>query len=121
MKGYSVDLRQRILATVERGMPRREIVQPLGVRLGTIKRLLTKQRRGASVMPRTPPGRPARIAPDQYTARRAQLAAHPDATVAQHADLWNAADGTTLSQGTVGRAIRRRGWTRKKELERYGA
>jgi transposase len=121
MKGYSVDLRQRILAAVERGMPRREIVQTFGVSLGTIKRLLAKQRRGASLMPRTPPGRPATIAPDQYTALRAQLAAHPDATFAQHADLWNAAHGTTLSQLTVGRAIRRLGWTRKTELERNGA
>jgi transposase len=113
MKGYSVDRRQRILAAGARGMPRREIVQPVGVRLGTMKRLLTKQRRGASLMPRTPPGRPAMIAPDQYTALRAQLAAHADATLAQHADLWNAAHGTTLRQWTVGRALRRRGWTRK--------
>ena len=121
MKGYSVDLRQRILAAGERGMPRQEIVQTFGVSLGTIQRLLAKQRRGARVMPRTPPGRPATIAPDQYTTLRAQRAAHPDATLAQHADLWNAAHGTTLSQWTVGRAIRRRGWTRTKELERSGA
>ncbi len=114
MKGYSVDLRQRVLAAVERGMPRHAIVQTFGVSLGTIKRLLVKQRSGDSLVPHAPPGRSAIIAPHQYAALQAQLDTHPDATIAQHAELWNAAHGTPLSQWTVGRAIRRVGWTRKK-------
>jgi hypothetical protein len=61
-------------------------------------------------------GSPATIAPDQYAALQAQLGAHPDATFAHHANLWNAAHGTTLSQWNLGRAIRRLGWTRKKTL-----
>jgi transposase len=114
MQGYSVDLRQRVLAAVERGMPRQDIVQTFGVSLGTIKRLVAKQRHGDTLVPRTPTGPPATISLDQYPTLQAQLAAHADATLAQHADLWNAAQGTTLSQWTLGRAIRRLGWTRKK-------
>jgi transposase len=114
MKGYSVDLRHRVLAAVERGMPRHEVVQTFGVSLGTIKRLLVKQRHGHTLVPGTPTGRSTTISLDQYAMLRAQLDAHPDATFAQHAELWNAAHGTTLSQWTLGRAIRRLGWTRKK-------
>lgn len=118
MKGYSVDLRQRVLAAVARGMPRQQVVQTFGVSSGTIKRLLTKQQHAADLAPQSPPGRLATISPDQYPALHVQLLAHPDATFAHHAGLWNAAHGTTLSQWTLGRAIRRMGWTRKKS--RYG-
>jgi transposase len=114
MKGYSIDLRQRVLAAVERGMPRPEIVRTFGVSLGTIKRLLAKQRIGADLAPRAPSGRRRTIAPEQHAALQDQLDAHPDATFAQHAELWNAMHGTALSQWTLGRAIRRVGWTRKK-------
>ena len=116
MKGYSVDLRHRVLLAVERGMPRQDVAHTFGVSLGTIKRLLVKQRRGDQLAPQSPPGRPATITSDQYSALQAQLEAHPDATFAHHADIWNTAHGTTLSQWTLGRAIRRMGWTRKKNV-----
>jgi transposase len=114
MKGYSIDLRQRVLAAVARGMPRQDVVTTFGVSVGTIKRLLAKQRTGADLTPRASDGRRRTIAPAQYAALQAQLDAHPDATFAQHADLWNAVHGTSLSQWTLGRAIRRLQWTRKK-------
>jgi transposase len=114
MKGYSVDLRQRVLAAVARGMSYQQVAQTFGVSLGTVKRLRRKQRTGADLTPQSPSGRRATIAPSAYPRLCAQLDAHPDATFAQHADLWNAAHGTNLSQWTLGRAIRRLGWTRKK-------
>ncbi len=95
-------------------MPRQDIVQTFGVSLGTIKRLVAKQRHGDTLVPRTPTGRPATISLAQDPPLQAQLAAHADATLAQQADLWNAAQGTTLRQGPLGRALRRWGWTRKK-------
>jgi transposase len=118
MHGYSIDLRQRIVAAVERGMPRQDVVATFGVSLGTIKRLLAKHRRGQDLAPSKPPGRKPTISPDQYPALLAQLNAHPDATFLQHAELWNQAHGTDLSQWTLGRAIRRSGWTRKKNAQR---
>ncbi len=117
MKGYSVDLRQRVLAAVGRGMSRHEVASTFGVSVGTIKRLLAKQRLGTDRAPRAPSGRRRTITPNQLPALQAQLNAQPDATFAQHAELWNAAHGTTLSQWTVGRAIRRLNWTRKKVLD----
>jgi len=116
MNGYSIDLLQRVLAAVTRGMPRQDVATTFGVSVATIKRLLAKQRTGADLAPRAPSGRRRTIAPAQVAALQAQLDAHPDATFAHHADQWNAAHGTSLSQWTLGRAIRRLHWTQKKSL-----
>ena len=116
MKAYSIDLRQRMVAAVERGMPRAEATTTFGVSLSTIKRLLARrQRDGADPLAaQRPSGRHRTITLDQHGALWAQLERHPDVTIATHTQVWNAAQGTDLSQWTVGRAIRRLGWTRKK-------
>jgi transposase len=44
MKAYSVDLRQRILAAVDRGMGRAEVAATFGVSLATIKRFVALRR-----------------------------------------------------------------------------
>lgn len=109
-----MDLRQRVLAAVGRGMARHEVAATFGVSVGTIKRRLAKQQLGADLTPRAPTGRRRTITPHQLPTLHDQLNAHPDATFAQHAERWNAAHGTSLSQWTIGRAIRRLNWTRKK-------
>lgn len=115
MKAYSLDPRQRILAAVARGMPSAEVATTFGVSLSTIKRLLQRQRHGAAALAaRSPSGRRRTIHPDQHATLWLQLEAHPNATLATHAQLCNVAHETALSQWMVGRAIRRLGWTRKK-------
>ncbi len=114
MSGYSLDLRERVLAAVARGIPRAEVLTTFAISSGSLKRWLTKQRRGEDLRPGTPPGPQPTITPAYHGTLEAQLAAHPDATLAEHATLWNAAHGTTVSQWTLGRAIRGLGWTRKK-------
>jgi transposase len=114
MKAYSVDLRQRVLAAVDRGMARTEVAATFGVSLATIKRLVALRRTRGELTALHPSGRRRTIPPAQHHALWAQLEADPDATIAMHTERWNATHGTTLSQWTVGRAIRRVGWTRKK-------
>lgn len=114
MKAYSVDLRQRVLAAVDRGMARHVVVTTFGVSLATLKRWLVHRRDQADLTPHSPPGRQPTITVQQHAALWAQLEAHDDVTLATHAQLWNAAAGTSVSQWTIGRAIRRLGWTRKK-------
>jgi transposase len=114
MKAYSVDLHQRILAAVDRGMRRADIVTTFGVSLATITRLVALRRTQPELTARRPSGRRRTIPVQQHRALWAQLEADPDATIAMHTERWNATYGTTLSQWTVGRARRRLGWTRKK-------
>ncbi len=114
MRAYSIDLRERIVAAVERGMPRREVVTTFGVSLGTIKRLLVRRRTTTDLSAQSLPGRPRAIGAAQQAALWAQLEANPDATLDEHTRQWNTVHGTVLSARTVGRAIARLGWTRKK-------
>src|SRR5947208_16032266 len=112
MRAYSVDLRQRVLAAVDSGMPRTQVVATFGVSLATIKRWLALRRARADLTPTSPPGRRRGIPPEQQAALWAQLEAERDATIETHARLWNAAQRAAVSPWTVGRAIRRLGWTR---------
>ena len=114
MKAYSVDLRERVVAALERGLSRAAVIELFNVSDGSIKRWLRLKRERGDLSPRRPPGRPASIAPDQDAALHALVDAHPDATLAEHAQHWNAAHGTNLSQWTLGRAMRARRLTRKK-------
>ncbi len=114
MRAYSVELRQRVVAAVDAGTPRAEVACTFGVSLATIKRYLKQRREAGHLAPRTSPGRPPDIAADRLAALEAQLAAHPDATLAQHCQHWQAAWGQPLSRSAMRRAIKRLAWTRKK-------
>jgi transposase len=114
MKAYSVDLRERVLAALERGTSRAGVVEAFQVSEGSITRWLRARRERGDLSPRRPPGRPATIRPEHDAALRAQVEAHPDATLEEHAANWNSANGTNLSQWALGRAIRARRLTRKK-------
>jgi transposase len=108
-----LDLRERIVRAAEAGAPVAAVARTFGVGRATVERYLRRARAGA-LAPRTSPGRPARIGPAAWPALRAQLAATPDATLAEHAERWAADQGARVSVATMGRAIARLGWTRKK-------
>ncbi|NJO84491.1 MAG: hypothetical protein HC828_18110 [Blastochloris sp.] len=108
MKAYSVDLRERVLAALDRGMARAAVVRTFQVSLASLKRWHGARRITGTLAPRPASGGfAATISPEQEAELRAQVVAFPDATLAEHAAQWNAADATTLSQWTLGRAIRR--------------
>jgi transposase len=115
MKPYSVDLRERALAALNRGMPRAQVVTTFQVSPASLRRWLAARRATGAISPLPARGgRTRSITLAQETELRAQVAAAPDATVAAHTQRWNADHGTTLSRQTFGRAMRRLGLTRKK-------
>ena len=103
-----------MLNAIERGMPRQDVVTTFDVSLATIKRWLVRRRTRADLAPSAPPGRRRAILPEQEATLWAQLEANHDATIETHARLWNEASTASVRQWTVGRAIRRLGWTYKK-------
>jgi transposase len=114
MKGYSIDLRERVLAAHAKGLSRRELIDLFQVSQGSITRWLRQQRSTGDLTPRVPPGRARSIPLDQEAALRRQVDAAPDAPLAVHAAQWAADQGTPVSPWTIGRALRRLGWSRKK-------
>jgi transposase len=114
MKAYSTDLRERVLAAHAQGLSRRELINLFQVSQGSITRWRSQQRSTGDLTPRVPPGRARTIPLDQEAALRRQVEAAPDASFADHAAQWTAAQGTPVSSWTIGRALRRLGWSRKK-------
>jgi transposase len=60
MKPYSKDLRVKVLAALDRGMPRKKVTRIFGVSEQTIRRYLRLRRQTGDVEPRPVPGPPAR-------------------------------------------------------------
>lgn len=115
MTAYSIDLRERVLAALDRGMSRPEVVTTFQVSLASLKRWHAARRDTGAFAPKPPSGGPEpKLTPADDAELRVQVAAFPDATLAEHAERWNAAHGISISQWTIGRAIRRLGLSRKK-------
>jgi len=115
MKAYSVDLRSRVLDALERGMSRDEVLVTFQISRASLKRWLKARRETGDLRPLPASGgRDLTIPPAQEALLRAQVAAMPDATLAEHTAQWNASQGVTLSPSTLRRAITRLGLTRKK-------
>jgi transposase len=117
MNAYSKDLRLKALAALDRGMPRKEVVGTFDVSLATLKRWLKRRREGEGLSPRPSPGRTPRIlaTAEERRALWAQLEENDDATLERHRELWEEERGVKVSVATMSRAVRKLGWTRKKD------
>jgi transposase len=115
MKAYSEDLRRRIVAAVDGGMPRSEAARVFGVGRATVKRYLQLRRETGGLAPRPRRGPPPRKTAALRAALPARLAAAPDATLEEHCAWWEQAAAVRFSTATLSRVITKHlGWTRKK-------
>ena len=128
---YSKDLRIRALAAVERGMPRREVVEIFSISLTTLKRWIKMSREGKDLSPGVSTGRRRRIlsTSQEEGLLWEQLEANDDATLERHCELWEQKTAVRVSISAMSRAIRQKlGWSYKKrrwvppsETKRKGA
>ena len=115
MKAYSEDLRLRIVAAVDGGMPRSEAARVFGVGRATVKRYLALRRQTGSLDPRPRRGPPPIKTAALAAALPTRLAEAPDATLAEHCAWYEEAVGVRVADTTMSRVIRRQfGWTRNK-------
>ena len=114
MKAHSTDLRERVVRAVDEGRPRDEIIEVFGVSRATIKRYLKQRREMGELTAKAIPGRPAKKGDALCAELLPQLEANRDATLEEHCQIWEAEHGQQVSAKTMGRAITRLGWTRKK-------
>jgi transposase len=114
MRAYSIDLGERIVAAIDTGRPTGEVARLFRVSVATVHRYRTLRRAVGSLAAGRSPGRPRALAPADEPALAAQVVADPDATLADHCRRWETEHGVRLSVATMGRTLRRLGWTRKK-------
>jgi transposase len=113
MKAYSNDLRERIVAAVERGEHSiRQLARLFAVSLSCIVRLLQRRRRTGSVQPEPHAGGPApKLDAAAHERLRQLVAEQADATLEELRDRL----GIPCCLMTISRALRRLKITRKKK------
>src|SRR3954465_3397706 len=117
MRAYSMDLRERGVAAVDRGMTQEQAAGTFGGSVNTVGRYLTRRRNTGRLAPTayrhgTRPGAPAcRAGPRPEKTQRlqawlpARLQVAADATLTEHAAAFTAEEGLVVSLATMSRAI----------------
>ena len=117
MNAYSKDLRLKVLCAVERGVPRREVAEMLGISISTISRYVALKASGKEIAPKPSPGRTSKILADpaHRGALWRQLQENDTATLKEHSEMFEEERGVRVSVATMSRAVRKLGWTIKKD------
>ena len=107
MNAYSKDLRLKVLAAIDRGIPRMEVADLFGVSLSTIKRWLNRRRQTGDVETMKIPGRPSVKGQALQEWLPEHLNSNPDLTLREHCEAFFDESGIEVSEATMSRSIAR--------------
>src|SRR3954447_25909424 len=94
MRAYSMDLRERIVAAVDAGLPQAQAAERFGVSLRSVERYLSRRRRSGSLAATEQRhGREPKIRRQLQAWLPERLEAAADATLAEHVSAFVAAGG----------------------------
>ena len=115
-KGYSQDLREKVLeASRVHRLSTRELSELFGLSIATINRWKRRFRQTGSVCARPRAGgNPRVVSEEQSRTLQALVERHPDWTENEYTKFLQEKHGWTASRSSVGRAIRRLGYSVKK-------
>jgi transposase len=109
-----MDLRERALALLERGKSSIEVGEQLDVSDSWVRKIRLRLAILGEVAPGTPPGKPRKLTEKQEEKLCLLSLEHPDATLAELADLAKRRMAVSLSISTISRRLIEMGMTRKK-------
>jgi transposase len=116
MNAYSVDLREKIVAAVGRGMSKAQAARTFGVGATSVKRYVKLAEEGKSLRPGKAPGKKSKLDGSGIDLLEEEdLRARPAVTYEKRADLLYELLGVRVSKATICRRIKRLGYTRKKD------
>jgi transposase len=113
MRAYSEDLRKKIVAAIERGMPKAQAARTFSVSLSSVKRYVRSVRQGESLTPKKSPGRPRIVDQKAQLLLEKDVEERPSATVSQRRRFLEHITGTDMSDATVRRLMKRLGFSQK--------
>ena len=113
-QSYSLDLRSRVLAAVDGGLPAREAAGRFQVSVSYIYKALGRRAATGEVEARPQRNHQALKLAGHHDAIRAEVARRPDATLEELRAWLLATHGMTASLGLMHRTLLRLGLTRKK-------
>ena len=114
MSAYSLDLREKIVESVKKGVPKAETARRFGVDRATVKRYCKQLDERGSLEPRKAPGRAPKLDEKAKRLLLEDLERRPWATHSQRAEFLFATCGISVSEATVCRTLQRLSHSRKK-------
>jgi transposase len=117
MSAYSLDLREKIVESVKKGVPKAETAHRFGVDRATVKRYCKQLDESGTLEPRKPPGKRPKLDEKATKLLANDLEERPWATHSQRAEFLFALSEVSVSEATVCRAVGRLRRSRKKGRE----
>jgi transposase len=117
MKAYSMDLREKIVESVKKGVPKSETARRFGVDRATVKRYCKQLDERGTLEPRKAPSKAPKLDEKAMKLLAEELEERPWATHSQRAEFLFAVLGVRVSEATVCRAVGRLHRSRKKDPE----
>lgn len=117
MRAYSMDLREKIVESVKKGVPKSETARRFGVDRATVKRYCKRLDERGTLEPCKAPGKAPKLGEKARKLLSEDLEQRPWATHPQRAEFLFAACGVRVSEATVCRAVKRLWHSRKKDPE----
>jgi transposase len=113
-KAYSQDLRERVLASEDAGVPVGQIAKRFAVSVSYVSKVLSRRRMSGERTARPQCCHVPRKLASLHGAIREHVASHPDATLAELRAWLLQAHQVTASEGLMCATLARLGLTRKK-------
>jgi transposase len=117
MSAYSLDLREKIVESVNKGVPKAETARRFGVDRATLKRSCKQLDERGTLQPRKAPGKKPKLDEKATKLLAKDLEERPWATHSQRAEFLYAVAGVSVSEATVCRTVGRVRRSRKKDPE----
>jgi transposase len=96
MSGYSEDLRQRIVSSVDIGISKAQAARTFSVSLSSVKRYADKASRGESLAPKKTPGSAPKLDDKAMKLLEEDLKERPFATLRERCDYIEVMTGLSL-------------------------
>jgi transposase len=98
MSGYSLDLREKIVESVKKGVPKAETARRFGIDRATVKRYCKQLDERGTLEPRKPPGKKPKLDEKAKNLLLEDLEERPWATHSQRAEFLLAVAGVSVSE-----------------------
>src|SRR5918997_7162817 len=115
MSAYSLDLREKIVESVKKGVPKAETARRFGVDRATVKRYCKQLDERGTLQQRKAPGKAPKLDQKARKLLAEDLEQRPWATHSQRAEFLFALSGVRVSEATICRAVGSLRRSRKKD------
>jgi transposase len=116
MSGYSLDLRERVLAFIDEGQTYKDAVETFKISYSCVRALVRLRDETGTVNPRPHGGgNPGKLKPEDLVLLRQLCEEHPDAYLRELADMLEAKIGLRVQPPALCERLKSLGLTRKKK------